>query len=881
MTETKRRRWLAVALFVATAVVALLLYTQTVHPGVYWGDTAEFQRVASTLELPHPTGYPLYILLGHLWVAAWPFGSVAAKMNILSGVLAALAVGLVSVLVYRVTRRAVAAAFAGLMLAVTSSFWSQAVVAEIYSLHTLLVAGTLLTLLWDRPLRASLLPVTAFLVGLGFAHHRMVILLLPGIIAFFLCERLYKGLSVRRGAAIVLGFLLGLSPYLLTYIQGDWPTVRLFLGYVLHSGEQWFSVEKLAAHFGAVVWPLLQQQISLAGLLLGIVGLFYSYWRMVPRSFGTLLLLGMSWLLALGFLTVYRVGDIYAFFPHFQVLNAILMGFGLAELLLWLGGIPLVADRSWLVEGVVWGLMALALVLIGRDSWQANDLSQERYVEDRALRTLNHVQSDSLLVTGWPAGQPLRYHQEIGGLRRDLEIVIDDAPAAHKVQGYVDTGRPAFFWGSEWIELVDGDEYQLVHAEDPGRGGDLFRVLPLDSAPLGAAYARDVDQAIVADLVLASYRLRPLPLEADGIAELTLCWSGDAGLLRDRTVLFQVDPDHDWVSHEFEIDSRLDASGCSVHHFILPPAPFVENASAAILVLPKNPSEPGAEILLDSIAIAPGRQVSPQRLVLTGAPSPEVMIEGARLIGVSNEPVTSAGISFPVDAYWMVPADTEPGQAVQLELRNAAGEAVDSQVWSLPAPSMPAGEPMGGLYATRYWPNVPRRAEAGVYTIHIGAVESPELARASSIEIEEPERLRSRPGIAHSLVYEFADGHILLAGYDLADSAEAIDLTLYWKSVEPVDGNWKVFVHLVDQAGVIVAQNDSFPGQGLRWTDTWQPGEYVVDQHRILLPEALSSGDYAVLVGMYDPELGVRVPIRLEPGGIEIADPVRLTSIAR
>jgi hypothetical protein len=135
--------------------------------------------------------------------------------------------------------------------------------------------------------------------------------------------------------------------------------------------------------------------------------------------------------------------------------------------------------------------------------------------------------------------------------------------------------------------------------------------------------------------------------------------------------------------------------------------------------------------------------------------------------------------------------------------------------------------------------------------------------------------------MANSVRYEFAGGRILLEGFDLIESAQPVVLTLYWKSIEPVDKNWKVFVHVVDQAGEIVAQNDAFPGNELRWTDTWKPREYVVDQHTLALPERRDGSAYTILVGMYDPETGIRVPIRAGLEGDSPIDAVQLTEITR
>ena len=63
---------------------------------------------------------------------------------------------------------------------------------------------------------------------------------------------------------------------------------------------------------------------------------------------------------------------------------------------------------------------------------------------------------------------------------------------------------------------------------------------------------------------------------------------------------------------------------------------------------------------------------------------------------------------------------------------------------------------------------------------------------------------------------------------------------------------YKVFVHLYDDAGQLIAQTDSEPGGALRPTHTWQPGETVIDRYGVLLPEEAEPGHYTLAVGLYD-----------------------------
>jgi hypothetical protein len=289
--------------------------------------------------------------------------------------------------------------------------------------------------------------------------------------------------SLRWAVAILVAFGLGLSPLLLTYLQQDPPTFRTFLNIILFTGEQRFHLEGLAEYADFKLLPLFRQQMGALGLLLAVLSLGYSYRRLKPRSWGSILLLGISWFLAVLFMTVFRVGGISAFFPHFLLLNAILIGLGLAEVVLWLKEWQPLAKKPWLAEGFVWLLMVTLLLWMGYDTWQINDHSQDRTTEERSLSVLGHVQSNSLLLTRWSYGQPLRYLQEMEGVRQDIEILIANVPAPDKIQSYVDSGRPVYFWGEEWLDSVDRAEFQVVFVELGSEPEDLFRVVPRDSLP--------------------------------------------------------------------------------------------------------------------------------------------------------------------------------------------------------------------------------------------------------------------------------------------------------------------------------------------------------------------------------------------------------------
>src|SRR5262249_34067490 len=164
----------------AIGVAALALYLATLQPD-FGGpeDTPKFQFLGYVLGTAHPPGYPLYVLLTHLFVKL-PIRTIAYRANLFSAVMAAVA----CVLAYAGARQMAAArwaaAGASLGLAAGASFWRSGLIAEVYSLAAVMVALTIvLLLMWSaRGGSAYLLAaVAAFSAGLG--NHLTIVGLIP------------------------------------------------------------------------------------------------------------------------------------------------------------------------------------------------------------------------------------------------------------------------------------------------------------------------------------------------------------------------------------------------------------------------------------------------------------------------------------------------------------------------------------------------------------------------------------------------------------------------------------------------------------------------------------------------------------------------------
>jgi hypothetical protein len=124
---------------------------------------------------------------------------------------------------------------------------------------------------------------------------------------------------------------------------------------------------------------------------------------------------------------------------------------------------------------------------------------------------------------------------------------------------------------------------------------------------------------------------------------------------------------------------------------------------------------------------------------------------------------------------------------------------------------------------------------------------------------------------------------IHLMGFDLSGAQDTsisttYTLTLYWQALTPLADDYKVFVHLLDSNGKIASQDDAPPGGLFFPTSAWLPGETVISSHTLSLKAGITPGEYRLLVGLYHPVSGERLPA-VDAAGQTLGDAVRLTVI--
>src|SRR4030042_6136413 len=418
------------------------IYLLTLAPTIYNLDSAELTTAASTGGLMRSTGYPLYLTLGYIW-SKIPLGDVGYRMNLLSAIFGALTIFLAE----RILRRWRLVGWAKLgalgLLATSTFFLGLSLVAEVYTLHTALMAGLILAMLWwsDSPTPRRML-IIGLLGGMGMSHHAAMVLLIPGSLFFVLSTHPKKALAPRSLLAFSLAALVGLSFYLylplrylaqpafnyagtfdaglkfhpvnLTTLEGLW-----WLG----SGRAFTGV--MLAYNGLGLWHETQHYLTqlvhaffafgIGPGLLGMILLFRRNWRVGG-------MLGLMFLFNAGFFINYQVMDKDTMYLPTYLIWALWTAYGLHEFLKWIKQIDSVRLRTLSLR--VSSILIMTIVLFSMLwNWRIVDLSKDWSTRLVGETILNKAERGSLVYGWWEIVPVVQYLQFVEGMRPDVTAI--------------------------------------------------------------------------------------------------------------------------------------------------------------------------------------------------------------------------------------------------------------------------------------------------------------------------------------------------------------------------------------------------------------------------------------------------------------------------
>ena len=422
-------------------VVSLGFYLATLAPGLTWAhdsaDGGELAVAASTLGIPHPPGYPTYVLLAHSFTLL-PVGEVATRTNLFSAVCAAGAAALLTWTLARTARNYAAAVGAGLALAFSPILWAQATVTEVHTLNALFAALLLALAVPTEParmlstaavgvIRPHRPPGQAVLLalavgsawGLSLGNHPTALFCGPLVLLALWRLRRFRLL----GAA---GIVLGLSVYLYLPLRaaadppinwGDPQTLERFWWMVSGAPYRYFLFSLPRAYLPGrlLAWAgLLTQQFGRAGIIVAILGAI-ALW-VVKRPF--LVVTATTVALCSVFAIGYDTTDSYLYLVP-----------GLVCLGLWLG-----VGADWLIGEVAkrarWLAWVVAVLAIGLPLAAAVyrfpmlDLSDDRAARDFGNAILGGAPPEAIVLSQRDTHTfALWYFRYAHGLRPDIVVV--------------------------------------------------------------------------------------------------------------------------------------------------------------------------------------------------------------------------------------------------------------------------------------------------------------------------------------------------------------------------------------------------------------------------------------------------------------------------
>ena len=432
----KRADWLQAA---AVAVALFALYAATAPRSVALEDDGLFILSSYFLGIEHPPGYPLFTLIGHLFTYL-PLGSVAYRVHLASAFFGALTGGAAWLCARSLIGGRLPAYLAAFALGVSPVFWSQAIIAEVYTLNTFfflvlvfmgLQACAPSTLAPASPDRSRLLPWMALVFGLSLSNHYPLMLLVAPAFVILLWP-LRRELLSRFGMLSWL-VIVGVLPYawmvrrswqaLPISFDGPLETIQeilFFLGRKGYAGIDhsvsagWLDRIKFFQFLGGQ----LLVQFAVLGTLLAVAG-FVVQWRILGRRVAAFL--SVAFLMPSAVLLLLLGFDYDSFRAHvFHVYP--LPAYAVCAL--WMG-----LGFAWAVEryarrpshAAAAGAVLLALIfgfgarinLLAPDDWGA------RYAQ-AVLKAL--PKNAVVIVTGDPDLAPIAYFHMIENWRPDITM---------------------------------------------------------------------------------------------------------------------------------------------------------------------------------------------------------------------------------------------------------------------------------------------------------------------------------------------------------------------------------------------------------------------------------------------------------------------------
>ena len=439
--------------YLISFIIPLTIYSLTLAPSVAFTDSGELAAACATLGVAHPTGYPLFVILGFLWTKIpLPF-SIIFKLNLFAAFCTALAslffFELMRFLLSAIQERqshppketkkkkakskseptpivlereslVLIALSASLLFAFSRTIWAQATAIEVYSLHLVMLVLSIrlflrFTLAKEPQPKDAL--IWAFVLGLGFTNHLTMILLAPAMLYFYFHRFGFTKDAFMRMAMMSLPFALGLSLYLYLPIRSsmspefNWGEVhRSFDKFFYHVSGKQYQIHLFNGNWepqAKILFSLVPFELAVVGIALALYGAVRLFQVEKPLAWFMVLLVFGSALYAVN----YNVHDVDSYFLLTFLGLILLAGLGLLFLAQ--------QRKAVALASLILPLIAIAI------NFNHNNKRNETLVVDYTKTMVESLEPNALLLSAqWDYFcSAFWYLQRFEGLRPDVVMI--------------------------------------------------------------------------------------------------------------------------------------------------------------------------------------------------------------------------------------------------------------------------------------------------------------------------------------------------------------------------------------------------------------------------------------------------------------------------
>lgn len=450
-----------------TSFFVFLVYLTTIAPTVVASDAGELAAVQYTLGIAHPTGYPLFTIIGYLYLfIPLPFTPIF-QLNLLAAIWTSLAVGVfiltVKFLLDNISEfqfshsiiqsgeeensekqnltdvmKYLISISSGLFLAFSKTFWIQSTSIEVYSLHMFLFSLSFYYLLKgyckkdESPKLSKDWILFAAFLALGFANHLTMIFILPA--AAFLFFNKYKTRGFKKIFLMLLIFipivvvlyaylpLRALSNPVMNWGNpvtlnafSDHVTGQLYHQYVFLTGKTFF--EQISLFFRAITinfdWTNLQANEFGLIILLSFVGIFKAYFSARKFFYTAILILIFCVLITAS----YGIPDIEPYYLSAYYSLILFAVFGLLAI----SQLMMKPKLRFVLLGVIVGICLSTEIYF---NYYRVDESDNYIFEDYTKSLMNSVDANAIVMSNLSSFYfPTHYYQFAENYRKDIVVV--------------------------------------------------------------------------------------------------------------------------------------------------------------------------------------------------------------------------------------------------------------------------------------------------------------------------------------------------------------------------------------------------------------------------------------------------------------------------